>query len=190
MATENYAIHQYEIVGRRKPETIVDKVDGLNKKLEQQSLFRMRLFAPNVVIAKSRFWYYLSLLKKIKRANGEIVEVHEIFEKNSNVIRNYGMWIRYDSRSGTHNMYKEYRATSLNEAVRRMYTELASRHRARRSSIQIVKTAVIKAKDCKRVNTLQFHNASIKFRLLHRIPRASNKDFRSTFSATKPSQFF
>ena len=46
-------------------------------------VFRMKLFAPDSVIARSRFWYYLSLLKKVKKANGEIVEIHEVFEKNS-----------------------------------------------------------------------------------------------------------
>merc|ERR1711977_584014 len=27
-------------------------------------------------------------------------------------VKNFGIWIRYDSRSGTHNMYKEYREMS------------------------------------------------------------------------------
>ena len=35
----------------------------------------MRIFAPNPVVAKSRFWYFMTKLKKIKKANGEIVNV-------------------------------------------------------------------------------------------------------------------
>ena len=35
-------------------------------------------------------------------------------------MKNYGIWLRYDSRSGTHNMYKEYRDVSLDGAVQQM----------------------------------------------------------------------
>jgi large subunit ribosomal protein L18Ae len=41
-------------------------------------LYKMRIFAPNQIVAKSRFWYYLRFLKKIKKANGEIVDVKEV----------------------------------------------------------------------------------------------------------------
>ena len=149
----------------------------------------MKLFATNTVTARSRFWYYLSFLKKVKRQVGEVVEMHEIFDKSPSYIKNYAVWIRYDSRSGTHNMYKEYRDTTLNGAITRLYSEMASRHRARPSSIQIIKTAIIPAKDCKRTNTVQFHDSEIKFRLLHRIPRQA-KQFRAPFRAVAPSTFF
>lgn len=39
-------------------------------------LFRMRIFAPNEVVAKSRFWYFLRQLHKVKKASGEIVAVN------------------------------------------------------------------------------------------------------------------
>jgi large subunit ribosomal protein L18Ae len=39
-------------------------------------LFRMRIFAPNTVVAKSRFWYFLKKLRKVKKAAGEIVSVN------------------------------------------------------------------------------------------------------------------
>ncbi|RYF32421.1 MAG: hypothetical protein EOO38_31010 [Cytophagaceae bacterium] len=38
----------------------------------------MRIFATNQVVAKSRFWYFLGKLRKIKKANGEIVSVNEV----------------------------------------------------------------------------------------------------------------
>jgi len=174
--------HQYVITGRRKP---------TDKHPEHECpVFRMKLFAPDTVIARSRFWYYLSLLKKVKKANGEIIEIHEVFEKNVNYIKNYAFWIRYDSRSGTHNMYKEYRDVTLTGAVSKMYADMSSKHRARRSSIQIVKTAVIKAGESKRAYTQQYHTNQIRFKLLHRIPRPSDKAFRSTFKATRPTTFF
>jgi len=173
-------MHQFLIVGRRKP----------TEKAPESPVYRMKIFAANSVIARSRFWYYLAALKKVKKANGEIVEIHEIFEKNPNFVKNFGFWLRYDSRSGTHNMYKEYRDVTLTGAVKKMYADLSSRHRARRSSIQIVKTAVVKAADTKRAYTQQFHTNDIKFRLLHRINRPSAKTFRQTFKATRPTTFF
>ena len=38
----------------------------------------MRIFAPNDVVAKSRFWYFLMKLKKVKKANGEIVSLNKV----------------------------------------------------------------------------------------------------------------
>jgi large subunit ribosomal protein L18Ae len=55
------------------------------------------------------------------------------------VIKNFGIWLRYDSRSGTHNMYKEYRDLTVTDAVARMYQDMAARHRCRGQSVQIIK---------------------------------------------------
>lgn len=38
----------------------------------------MRLFAPNRVVAKSRFWYFLMKLKKVKKSTGEIISLNEV----------------------------------------------------------------------------------------------------------------
>lgn len=35
--------------------------------------------------------------------------------------------------------------------------DMAGRHRTRNKSIQIIRTATVAAKDCKRTTTLQFH---------------------------------
>merc|ERR1711976_568909 len=180
LLTKEIAVHQYEVVGRHKP----------TEKDPNPKVYRMKLFADNTVVARSRFWYYMSLMKKVKRANGEIIAVNEIFEKNSNHVKNYGMWLRYDSRSGTHNMYKEYRDLTLTGAVAQMYEELSGRHRARKSCIQIVRTAELEAKDCQRPVTMQFHDSKMKFKLNHRLSRPSSKKFRSTFKATTPCSFF
>ena len=52
-------------------------------------------------------------------------------------VKNFGIWIRYDSRSGTHNMYKEYREMSRTDAVESMYQDMAARHRSRFRSIHV-----------------------------------------------------
>jgi large subunit ribosomal protein L18Ae len=38
----------------------------------------MKLFAPNEVLAKSRFWYFLHQMKKMKKTTGEILDVNEV----------------------------------------------------------------------------------------------------------------
>ena len=66
---------------------------------------------------QSRFWYFMHQYRNMKKTTGEILDVNEIREKDPNSVKNYALWLRYDSRSGTHNMYREYRALSLNNAV-------------------------------------------------------------------------
>ena len=38
----------------------------------------MRIFAPNTVVAKSRFWYFLMKLRKVKKSNGEIITINVV----------------------------------------------------------------------------------------------------------------
>merc|ERR1712158_164623 len=116
----------------------------------EPELYKMRIFAPDHVVAKSRYWYFVSNLKKVKKANGEIVSVEQIREKRPTHIKNFGIWLRYDSRSGTHNMYREYRDLTTSGAVTMCYRDMGARHRARAHSIQIMKVAVIPANKCRR----------------------------------------
>jgi large subunit ribosomal protein L18Ae len=152
--------------------------------------------------------YFLHQMHKLKKSTGEVLMVNEIREKNSNIVKNYGITIKYNSRSGTHNMYKEFRDVSLCGAVDQMYSDLAGRHRARFSSIQIVDTRVVPpgARAIKRYNpeidgdnvpigvkrpiVKQFIDSKIKFPLPHRIQRAPSKALRSTYNAHRPTTFF
>eukprot|EP01084_Bolivina_argentea_P208767 355807_1 len=162
----------YQVVGRKAP-TEADP---------QPPAYRMKLFAPNPVIAKSRFWYFMHQYRNMKKTTGEILDVNEIREQDPCTIKNYGLWLRYDSRSGTHNMYREYRALKLNDAVDAMYSEMAGRHRARPRSIQIIRTGILDPKDAKRPNIMQYVDVDsegnkkvVKFPLPHRIQRAPSK---------------
>ncbi|KAG9140764.1 hypothetical protein Leryth_006947 [Lithospermum erythrorhizon] len=133
--------------------------------------------------------YFLRKLKKVKKSNGQILAINEIFEKNPTTIKNYGIWLRYQSRTGYHNMYKEYRDTTLNGGIEQMYTEMASRHRVRSHCIQIIKTATIPAKLCKRDSVKQFHNSKIKFPLVFRKVRPPSRKLKTTYKATRPNMF-
>lgn len=68
----------------------------------------------------------------------------QIQEKHPLKVKNFGVWLRYDSRSGTHNMYKEYREMSRTDAVESLYSDMAARHRARFRSIHVRSTPILK----------------------------------------------
>jgi large subunit ribosomal protein L18Ae len=168
-------MHEYQIIGRRLPSTSEPS----------PKLYKMRIFSPNEVVAKSRFFYFLRQLKKIKKANGEIVSVSEVFERRPGKVKNFGVWLRYDSRSGTHNMYKEYRGMSRVEAVQQCYQDLAARHRCRFRSVQIIRIAELSSKEVRRPYIQQLIEPSLKFPLPHRVARS----FRPIFAGSRPSTF-
>ncbi|GAB7344290.1 hypothetical protein MBLNU457_2162t1 [Dothideomycetes sp. NU457] len=171
-------LQEYQVIGRHLP----------SEANPTPKLYRMRIFAPNDVVAKSRFWYFLAKLKKVKKANGEIVTLNQIHEKRPMKVKNFGIWIRYDSRSGTHNMYKEYREMSRTDAVEAMYQDMAARHRARFRSVHILKVVEVeKADDIRRPYIKQLLTKDLKFPLPHRIAKTASK---KTFAATRPSTFF
>ncbi|KAJ3046761.1 60S ribosomal protein L20 [Rhizophlyctis rosea] len=172
-------LNEYQVVGRRIP----------TEKEPVPKLFRMRLFAPNEVVAKSRFWYFLKQVNKVKKASGEVVAVNQIFEKKPKAVKNFGIWLRYDSRSGTHNMYKEYRELTRTDAVAACYQDMAARHRARFTSIQIIKVATVKAADVRRQYIRQILEPKLKFPLPHRVIRPASKRYRATFAGARPSTF-
>jgi large subunit ribosomal protein L18Ae len=170
-------LQEYQVIGRKLP----SEADPAPK------LYRMRLFAPNTVVAKSRFWYFLKKLRKVKKSAGEIVSLNVISEKRPTKVKNFGIWIRYDSRSGTHNMYKEYRELSRTDAVQALYQDMAARHRARFRSIHILKVVEVeKTTDIRRPYIKQLLTKNLKFPLPHRVPKASGKKI---FAARRPSTF-
>ncbi|KAI8907254.1 ribosomal L18ae/LX protein domain-containing protein [Gorgonomyces haynaldii] len=169
--------NEYQVIGRRLP----------TEKEPEPKLFRMRLFAPNEVVAKSRFWYFLKKVSKVKKASGEIVSINQIYEKKPDTVKNFGIWIRYDSRSGTHNMYKEYRELSRTDAVEACYQDMAARHRARFASIQIIKVETVKSQDVKRPYIRQILEPGLKFPLPHRVLRPASKAHGALFTGKRPT---
>merc|ERR1712176_1127375 len=128
--------------------------------------------------------------RKMKKTTGEILDCVEITEKNSRIVKNYGIWLRYQSRSGTHNMYREFRDLTLCGAVSQLYDEMAGRHRCRPRSIQIIRTATLGTKDLKRPNGMQFAKRNVKFPLPHRVAsgKRDQKALSSrTFTTVRPT---
>ncbi|KAF8354003.1 hypothetical protein PRIPAC_95626 [Pristionchus pacificus] len=58
-------LHEYIVIGL------------LTEKEPVTPIYKMQTFASNAVIAKSRFWYFISMLRRLKKANGEILECKE-----------------------------------------------------------------------------------------------------------------
>ncbi|KAK9464824.1 ribosomal L18ae/LX protein domain-containing protein [Lipomyces arxii] len=169
-------LQEYEVIGRHLP-TDTDPTP---------KLYRLSIFAPNTVVAKSRYWYFMKQLRKVKKSTGEIVSLRVISEKRPTKVKNFGLWIRYDSRSGTHNMYKEYRDLSRTAAVESLYQDMAARHRARFRSIHILKVVELeKTEDVKRQYIKQLLTPNLKFPLPHRIVKS-----KSVFAANRPSTFY
>ena len=177
-------LRQYQVVGRK----------AATDEHPNPEAYRMLIFAPNPVIAKSKFWYYMHQFRKMKKTTGEILDCNEIVEKNNRIVKNYGIWLRYNSRSGTHNMYREFRDVTLTGAVSQLYDEMAGRHRTRPRSIQIIRTAVIKkADDLRRVNGMQYAASKVKFPLTHRVTqgkRGQKALSDRTYTTVRPTTFF
>ncbi|KAK8142988.1 60S ribosomal protein L20 [Beauveria asiatica] len=170
-------LQEYEVIGRHLP----------TEANPTPAMYRMTIFAPNTTVAKSRFWYFLRGLRKVKKATGEIVSVKAIAEKHPQKVKNFGVWLRYDSRSGTHNMYKEYREMSRTDAVEALYSDMAARHRARFRSIHILRVVEIeKADDVKRPYIKQLLQKGLSFPLPHRVSKTAGTKI---FSASRPSTF-
>lgn len=169
-------LNEYQVIGRRLP----------TDNEPEPKLFRMRIFAPNTVVAKSRYWYFLQKLHKVKKASGEIVSVNVISESRPTKVKTFGVWIRYESRSGIHNMYKEYRDVTRVGAVETMYQDLAARHRARFRNIHILKVVELeKNDDVKRQYVRQYLTKDLKFPLPHRVQKSTK-----LFAAQAPSTFY
>ena len=169
-------MRQYWVVGRARP----------TENVPEPTLYRIRVFAKNQVLAKSRFWYQMKRQNKIRATHGEIVQVSEIFERNTNSIRNYGIMYKYLSRKGVINMYKEFRDTTLCGAVSQMYNEMAGRHSGRADTIHIIKTSVVPNSKVIRPQTLRFTKSNIRFPKITQIKRAPTAAHAATFTASRP----
>jgi len=168
----------YHIVGRAAP----------TEKNPEPKIYRMKLFAKNKVLAKSRFWYFMKRLNKAKKTGGELLALNELFDKSPLRVKNFGVWLRYQSRTNTHNMYKEFRDVTINGAIDQLYQEMAGRHRAQPGTIQIINTAVLKDEECKRAHVKEMHGPKLKFPVVGALPMAPKK-YRTTYKASRPMTF-
>ena len=274
---------QYQVVGRFVPN------EKYGEGHAQCKVYRMKLFAKNKVVARSRFWYFMGRLCRVKKANGQIISISQarhrlrapsarrrapsacaragrwppgasawpelrpacapaprrpencaapdadaavpatmaaagaagpgaspprarraaappplrlpsaaadrlppppqIYEKSPERVKNFGVWFRYDSRTGTHNAYKEFREMSAEKAINHLYQNMAGLSRAKASAIQILKVSELAPSECKRPDIKQFHKGGIQFPLPHRV-RKTEKAYKTTFKASRPNTHY
>ena len=72
-------VHHYLVVGRHAP----------TEKNKNPKIYKMRIFADDPVRAKCKFWYFLKKLDKVKKASGQILACHEIFEKDPSKVKTF-----------------------------------------------------------------------------------------------------
>lgn len=65
-------IHQFLVVGRSL----------VTEKNPNPVIYKMRIFAKDSIRAKSKFWYFLHKMRKVKKATGEILSVNEVRSLN------------------------------------------------------------------------------------------------------------
>ncbi|XP_032612307.2 large ribosomal subunit protein eL20-like [Hylobates moloch] len=170
-------LREYKVVGRYLP----------TPKCHTPPLYRMQMFAPNRVVAKSSFWYFVSQLKKMKKFSGEIAYSGRVFGKSPLWVKNSRIWLRCDSLSGTHNLYQEYQDLTTAGAVTQCYRVMGARHCAQAHCIQIMKVEEIAARKCRRPSVKQFHDSKVKFPLPHPVLRHQHKP---RFTTKRPNTFF
>jgi len=171
-------VAEFHVVGRAAP----------TEKDKEPKIYRMRVFARNEVLAKSKFWFFMKRINKAKKSVGEILMCEKISAGSGNCVKNYAVWLRYDSRTATHNVYKEYRDVTRNGAISQMYSEMAGRHRALSCNIQIIRIAELPASLCKKATTTRFHSSKLKLPMIKCLPLAP-KHLRSQFNGNRPKTF-
>merc|ERR1712032_15836 len=189
VASSTKRVRQFYVVGRALP----------SEKIPEPPCYRMRVFARDQVLARSKFWYFMKRQHKVRKCQGEVISTSEIFEKNPSCIKNFGIFFRYLTRTDTVNMYKEFRSNTLNNAVSQLFNELAGKHSGRAETVQIIRTKVINKlavpgeetdkPTLRRENTIAFISGEKKFPQTDRRKRAPIAAYKSTFRANRPTLF-
>merc|ERR1711976_345951 len=115
-----------------------------------------------------------------------------VHEKNTKTVKPYGIYFHYRDRTGFRNAFKEFRATSLNNAMTQLCNEMAGRQKIHRESIQVIKTVVLKSKDIKtrdpRVG--RFGNScGVAFPIWATRVGHADKGYNKKITATRPVTF-
>eukprot|EP00758_Cryptobia_borreli_P001838 Tbor_TRINITY_DN2575_c0_g1::TRINITY_DN2575_c0_g1_i1::g.556::m.556/K02882/RP-L18Ae, RPL18A; large subunit ribosomal protein L18Ae len=159
-------LKHYAVVGREKP----------SESTPSPTAYKFELFAPNFVVAKSRFWKLMSEKNKVKSTNGDVLSCKVVRDKKI-AARNYSInLVYYSQRCGYTYMTKEFRDVSKAGAVSQAYNDLASRHRARYHNIEVLRVKSIPNHQCRRPFVKQFHNEKLSFPILHRRAKAARKE--------------
>ncbi|TNJ29452.1 Ribosomal protein L18a [Giardia muris] len=145
-------MQKYVVYGRKLP----------SEQEPAPEVYKMVIYAPNEIVAKGRFWYHLKSLKKIKKTRGEVLDC-QLVEEPCDQVKNFGILLRYRSRTGQHNMYREVRETTSARAMHLVYSQMAGQHRVRYNDIQVIKVSEVADADVRREKVAVFTRPGVKF---------------------------
>jgi len=167
-------LKHYQVVGRETP----------TEKNANPTVFKYEVFAPNHVVAKSRFWRLMNDKNKVKSTKGDILSCSIVRDKKI-AARNYSVsLVYYSQKCGYTAMVKEFRDVSKSGAVSQAYNDMAARHRARYAQVEVMGVKSIPNSECRRAWVKQFHSSKVKFPLLaDKRTKATAKKDRVIFKA-------
>jgi large subunit ribosomal protein L18Ae len=176
LAVLSTMLQNYEVIARPLPTTAVPNPEAL----------RVQVFAPDEVVAKSQFWAVARRVARLKKSHGEILAVRHVIEPEPTRVKNYGIWLTFKSVRGTHNVYKEYRDTTTESAVVRLYQEMAGTHNVKSKSIQIIRISEVEDKDVKRRSVEQFVQ-DVKYPISQQLIRPAHAHQKRVLSRRRPT---
>ena len=179
-APNNLRGRQFLIYGRALPTAAVS----------EPKICVAKVFAKNEAFARSKFWRLNLKDHKLKRTHGEILKIQEIHEKPTSVARNFGIFLKYRSRTGIHNLFKEFRDVTLKGAVSQMYNEMGGNYRIDAEKVTVINTVELKAEELNVRNPrcLQWNDsANVAYPLWRKTIRKTHSKYNTTFASNRPA---
>ena len=125
--------------GRGREFLVYGRVKASEGQTEPQ-ITVIKVVAPNTAFAKSKFWKIMRTQNKIKKSLGEVLKIQEVFGQKKVEAKNFGIYLKYHTHVGDKNMFKEYRAESIQSALDQMYNEMGGNYRVSRDRVEVIKT--------------------------------------------------
>ena len=179
-APNNLRGRQFMIYGRALP----------TEKKPDPKVCVAKVFAKNEAFARSKFWRLNLKDHSIKRTHGEILKIQEIHEKPTSVARNFGIFLKYRSRSGIHNLFKEFRDVSLRGAVSQMYNEMGGNYKVNSEKVTVINTVELKSDDL-RIRSPRCKqwadSTKIAYPLWRKTTRKTNAKYNAVFASQRPA---
>merc|ERR1712130_414570 len=121
-------------------------------------------------------------VNKGKKANIQILRIHKKGKEYGGFVKTFGFCLNYNRNEKRIGMYKEIKATTETEAIRKLFSDMAGKHKAKVSNIQITSFRTINKSQTRRLINKQLNNELLSFRYpfnLNTIPRQFRNIFKS-----------
>lgn len=170
-------LKNYEVIARPIPTEVHPNPPAI----------RVQVFAPDEIVAKSRFWTVARHGARLKKSHGEILSVKQVIEPEPTRVKNYGIWLSFKSVRATHNIYKEYRDVTTESAVLHLYQEMSGTHNVHPDKISIIRISEIPNKDVVHRHVEQFCEPEVKFPIAQKPIRPAHPHLKRLISKKRPT---